>query len=95
MRMLACTIPVIGMILLAVPARAQTYDPNYPVCLQTYGIELYIAGSVRRDGVRPCRAMLEQPVFRVWLQRTATPGSVESVSRDVACCDPVRSLIVR
>jgi hypothetical protein len=39
MRMLACTIPVIGMILLAVPARAQTYDPNYPVCLQTYGID--------------------------------------------------------
>ena len=38
MRMLACTIPVIGMILLAVPARAQTYDPNYPVCLQTYAI---------------------------------------------------------
>jgi len=21
-----------------VPAQAQTYDPNYPVCLQTYGI---------------------------------------------------------
>jgi hypothetical protein len=39
MRMLACTIPVIGMILLAAPARAQTYDPNYPVCLQTYGID--------------------------------------------------------
>jgi hypothetical protein len=25
-------------VLLAPPARAQTYDPNYPVCLQTYGI---------------------------------------------------------
>ena len=23
----------------AVPAQAQTYDPNYPVCLQTYGID--------------------------------------------------------
>ena len=23
---------------LAAPARAQTYDPHYPVCLQTYGI---------------------------------------------------------
>lgn len=22
----------------SVPARAQTYDPHYPVCLQTYGI---------------------------------------------------------
>lgn len=35
MRILACT--VIGAILAAAPARAQTYDPNYPVCLQTYG----------------------------------------------------------
>ena len=25
--------------LMAVPARAQTYDPRYPVCLQTYGID--------------------------------------------------------
>jgi hypothetical protein len=25
-------------ILTAAPARAQTYDPGYPVCLQTYGI---------------------------------------------------------
>jgi hypothetical protein len=23
----------------AAPARAQTYDPAYPVCLQTYGID--------------------------------------------------------
>jgi len=39
MRILACTIPVIGMMLAAAPARAQTYDPSYPVCLQTYGID--------------------------------------------------------
>jgi len=39
MRILACTIPVIGAILATAPARAQTYDPNYPVCLQTYGID--------------------------------------------------------
>ena len=24
---------------LGAPARAQTYDPHYPVCLQTYGID--------------------------------------------------------
>ena len=24
--------------ILAAPARAQTYDPTYPVCIQTYGI---------------------------------------------------------
>ena len=38
MRVLACTILTIGALLVAVPARAQTYDPNYPVCLQTYAI---------------------------------------------------------
>jgi hypothetical protein len=24
---------------MAAPAQAQTYDPNYPVCLQSYGID--------------------------------------------------------
>jgi uncharacterized protein DUF3551 len=38
MRVLACTILTIGMMLAAASARAQTYDPNYPVCLQTYAI---------------------------------------------------------
>ena len=36
MRVLACTILTTATVLVAVPARAQTYDPNYPVCLQTY-----------------------------------------------------------
>jgi len=27
----------IAMTLVAAPAEAQTYDPNYPICLQTYG----------------------------------------------------------
>ena len=39
MRVLACTILTIGMMRAAASARAQTYDPNYPVCLQTYGID--------------------------------------------------------
>ena len=38
MRVLACTTLAVVAALAAVPARAQTYDPNYPVCLQTYGI---------------------------------------------------------
>jgi hypothetical protein len=36
MRVLVCTIFTIGAMLVAAPARAQTYDPNFPVCLQTY-----------------------------------------------------------
>jgi hypothetical protein len=39
MLVLAGTILTIGTIALAASARAQTYDPSYPVCLQTYGID--------------------------------------------------------
>jgi hypothetical protein len=39
MRVLACTLLTIATVLVAAPARAQTYDPNYPVCLETYGID--------------------------------------------------------
>ena len=30
-------VSALATILLAVPARAQTYDPNYPVCIHIYG----------------------------------------------------------
>jgi hypothetical protein len=36
MRVLALTIVALGAVYAATPARAQTYDPNYPVCLQVY-----------------------------------------------------------
>lgn len=39
MRGLAWTILAIAAVLTGAPARAQTYDPSYPVCLQTYGID--------------------------------------------------------
>lgn len=38
MRVPALPILFIAAILTAAPALAQTYDPNYPICLQTYGI---------------------------------------------------------
>jgi hypothetical protein len=37
MRGLILTLMAIGVVSAAAPARAQTYDPNYPVCLQVYG----------------------------------------------------------
>jgi len=37
MRIPALAILTIAAILTAAPARSQTYDPDYPVCLQTYG----------------------------------------------------------
>jgi Protein of unknown function (DUF3551) len=33
---LLCTALAVGTIFLAPPAQAQTYDPNYPICLQVY-----------------------------------------------------------
>ncbi|HEV7877985.1 DUF3551 domain-containing protein [Bradyrhizobium sp.] len=36
MRVLARLVLVIG-VTAAAPLQAQTYDPNYPVCLQTFG----------------------------------------------------------
>jgi uncharacterized protein DUF3551 len=39
MRVMACMVLTIAPVLVAAPSRAQTYDPNYPVCLQTYGID--------------------------------------------------------
>ncbi len=36
MRILALAVLVIGMASAAPPARAQAYDPKYPVCLQVY-----------------------------------------------------------
>ncbi|MDO8396430.1 MAG: DUF3551 domain-containing protein [Bradyrhizobium sp.] len=37
MRIAAFAIVTIATILTAAPARAQTYDPKYPVCLEVYG----------------------------------------------------------
>ena len=39
MRIPALTVLTAAIIFTAAPARAQTYDPAYPVCLQTYGID--------------------------------------------------------
>jgi hypothetical protein len=38
-RIPALAILTIAAVLTAAPARGQTYDPSYPVCLQTYGID--------------------------------------------------------
>ena len=47
MRILASTILAVAALLAASPSRAQTYDPNYPVCLQIY--------SSYRDWYYECR----------------------------------------
>jgi hypothetical protein len=37
MRGAGLTLVAIGTLLAGAPADAQTYDPNYPVCMQIYG----------------------------------------------------------
>jgi hypothetical protein len=52
-RILVASVLALGPILATAPARAQTYDPSYPVCLQTY--------SPRGGGYIDCRfTSLEQ-----------------------------------
>ena len=36
MRIMACMVLAIATISAVAPADAQTYDPNYPVCMQVY-----------------------------------------------------------
>jgi hypothetical protein len=38
MRILTLAILGIGAVSVAVPAHAQTYDPHFPVCLQSYSL---------------------------------------------------------
>jgi Protein of unknown function (DUF3551) len=39
MRISALALLAFALALMSPPAPAQTYDPSYPVCLQTYGID--------------------------------------------------------
>jgi len=41
MRAMISALLVLGAITAAAPARAQTYDPSYPVCLHVYGKVTY------------------------------------------------------
>jgi hypothetical protein len=43
MRILAKLVLATAMTLAAASAQAQTYDPNYPICLQSYGPGGYIS----------------------------------------------------
>jgi hypothetical protein len=37
MRVMICFAAAMAAILVAAPVHGQTYDPRYPVCMQTYG----------------------------------------------------------
>ena len=54
MRILTISV-VLGLSLTTLPARAQMYDPAYPFCLQTYGLQSGI--SCRFTSMPQCRAL--------------------------------------
>jgi hypothetical protein len=54
--MRASAISVLLLLVSAIlPARAQMYDPAYPICLQTYGLQSGI--SCRFTSMGSCRAV--------------------------------------
>ena len=55
MRMLALAILVMGMVSAAAPAQAQTYDPDYPVCMHVVGTGLNLE-DCRYSTIDQCRA---------------------------------------
>jgi hypothetical protein len=54
MRILALAVLAVGSIAAAVPARAQAWDPNYPVCLRVYGPASY--NECRYSSLAQCAA---------------------------------------
>jgi hypothetical protein len=83
MRSLAMTILAIGTIQLAGPAAAQTYGPDYPVCLHVYGPVTYYecrytslpqcnasaSGRAAQCVLNPYMASAEAPVGRHYRYR--------------------------
>jgi uncharacterized protein DUF3551 len=56
MRRTVSLIAVVAAMLAASPARAQTYDPAYPICMQLYGVAgNYI--SCRYTSMELCRLL--------------------------------------
>ncbi|OKO70601.1 DUF3551 domain-containing protein [Bradyrhizobium sp. AS23.2] len=53
MRRACLALAATGMLLASAPAQAQTYDPNYPVCMQIYGPVGYF--DCRYTSLEQCR----------------------------------------
>ncbi len=56
MRVLALVFLTVGAIGLAAPAQAQTYDPNYPVCLQIYDDMVHYYFECAYTSMAQCQA---------------------------------------
>jgi hypothetical protein len=53
MRILALAILAVGAVSVAQPAKAQTYDANYPVCMHVFGDPTYF--ECRYQSIAQCK----------------------------------------
>jgi Protein of unknown function (DUF3551) len=56
MRVLVLAILVFGAVHAAAPAQAQTYDPDYPICLQIYDDMVHYYFECRYTSMAQCQA---------------------------------------
>jgi hypothetical protein len=56
MRIRILVTPVLAAACLAAPARAQTYDPNYPYCLQIYYDMVHYSFECAYTSMEQCQA---------------------------------------
>jgi Protein of unknown function (DUF3551) len=56
MRVLVLAILAFGAVHAATPAQAQTYDPDYPVCLQIYDDMVHYYFECRYTSMAQCQA---------------------------------------
>jgi Protein of unknown function (DUF3551) len=56
MRCLALTILALAAVQFAAPAKAQTYDPNYPYCLQIYDDMVHYTFECAYTSMPQCQA---------------------------------------
>lgn len=56
MRVLVLLIVVIGAVVIAAPSQAQTYDPNYPICLQIYDDMVHYYFECSYTSMAQCQA---------------------------------------
>jgi uncharacterized protein DUF3551 len=56
MRCLALTILALAAVQIAAPAKAQTYDPNYPFCLQIYDDMVHYTFECAYTSMPQCQA---------------------------------------
>ncbi|MET4722204.1 hypothetical protein ABIF63_006310 [Bradyrhizobium japonicum] len=86
-----------GMALLTTaPARSQTYDPRYPVCIEIYTIDgssidcSFTSIAQCCDRFRAVRPVLRQPLCTA--EPASGPGSIAAATEPLGYRDPLSGL---